>query len=797
MALEKNAKKNARLNQVKISDVFFMTIHKWPWIILSVFVCVGLAVLYVLRTPPIYTRTASIVIKDDTKGKSVSSELDAFADMGLLQSHSNILDEVNKLQSRNVIMEVIKRLSLDVSYSVDGRFHDDLIYGIQVPVKVSFPDVSDAESVALTLELDGKSGYRISDLSYNGEDIPLSGSNDVKIGNASQTKIGRIVVEASPYSENNNLKKIFVTKSPLKAVSAGFASRLDVTQKSEKGNTINLTFTDRSTQRAEDFINGVITVYNEKWMENRNQIAVSTSNFINDRLGVIEGELDNVDHDISSYQSEHLIPDVQQAANMYMSENQTISAQILDLNTQLQMTRYLRSYLSGEANKNQVIPSNSGIKNPTIEAMIAEYNDAMLQRNQYGSNSSETHPRVMDLDSKLAGMRMSILSTLDNQITALNAQISNLQSSKNRTTAKIAANPSQAKYLLSVERQQKVKEALYLYLLQKREENELSQAFTAYNTQIVSTPDGEDSPTAPKKSQIIMIAFFVGLFIPFGVNYVRESNNTRIRGKKDLENLNIPLIGEIPFYRPKKGKDTDNKIVVKPGNRNIINEAFRVLRTNIGFLAAKDKGCCTFMVTSFTPGSGKTFLTINLGISLAIKGRKVLIIDGDLRRAVTSSYIDSPKVGLSNYLIGEVKDVDSVIVSDTISEGLSILPVGTIPPNPTELLETDLFAEMVNDLKLQYDLILIDCPPVDMMADAQIIEQIADRTIFVIRAGLLERSMLAELEKFEEEKKMKNIGIVLNAIVSDGHRYGYYKHGYGYGYGYGYGDYNHYYSGKD
>lgn len=787
MALEKKNKRDTRLNQVKISDVVFMTLRRWPWIILSVCVCVGIAILYVLRTPSIYTRTASIVIKDDSKGKSISSELDAFSDMGLIQTHSNIIDEVNKLQSRNVIKEVIKRLDLGVSYFVDGRFHKDLIYGPQVPVKVAFPDLMESESVTMTIELDGDGKYKIPELTHGDEQSEITNNDVVELGDTLRTSIGRIVVEKTPYYDSHNISKIYVVKTPLKSVTADFSGRLDVTQKNEKGNTINLTFTDKSTQRAEDFINGVINVYNEKWVENRNQISVSTSNFINDRLGVIEGELGNVDQDISSYQSEHLIPDVKQAASMYMSESQTTSAQLLDLNTQLQMTRHLRNYLNGEANKNQVLPTNSGTQNPTIEAQVAEYNKTMLQRNQYAANSSETHPRVMDLDSKLAGMRTSIISTLDNQITALNTQIRSLQSSKNRTIAQIADNPTQAKYLLSVERQQKVKEALYLYLLQKREENELSQAFTAYNTQIITSPDGADVPTAPKRNQIIMIAFVIGLIIPFGVNYVKESNNTKVRGKKDLENLNIPLLGEIPSYKPKKEEDSDNRIVVEQGKRNVINEAFRVFRTNIGFMAATDNGCCSIMITSFNPGSGKTFVTVNLGISLAIKGKRVLIIDGDLRRATASKHIDSPKSGLSNYLIGETNGINPVIVSDSIVSGLSILPVGTIPPNPTELLETERFKNLVQELKKSYDFILIDCPPVDMMADAQIIDKVVDRAIFVIRAGLLDRSMLVELEKMAEEKRLKNMGVILNGTIADGQRYGY-----KYGYGYGYGNYSHY-----
>lgn len=789
MALEKKNRNNTKVNKLKLTDVVYITLRKWPWIILSVILCVGAAVLYVLRTPPIYTRSASIVIKDDSKGKSVSAELDAFSDMGLIQSHSNIIDEVNKLKSTNVMKDVVKRLNLDITYYVDGRFHKDMLYGSQLPVVAEMPSVMDESSLSFNLHIKSDTQFQMSDLESAGKSLAIPNNGNYKFGDSIPTSVGKIVIKKTPYFATRS-GDIQVVKSPKERVVTAFSSKLDVSQKNEKANTIRLTMTDESPLRAEDVINAVISVYNEKWIENRNQISVSTTNFINDRLGVIEGELGNIDHDISSYQSEHLIPDVQQAASMYMSENQTTSAQILDLNNQLQMARYMRSYLTDDGYNAQPLPANSGIQNPSIEAQIGEYNETILQRNQYAANSSETHPRVMDLDAKLSGMRSGIISTIDNQIVALNTQIKNLQTSKKRTIEQIAANPTQAKYLLSVERQQKVKESLYLFLLQKREENELSQAFTAYNTQIIEDPDGPATATAPKKKQIVMIAFLLGLFIPFGVTYVKESNNTKVRGRKDLDILSIPFLGEIPYCKAKKGDKGVGQIVVKQGKRNIINEAFRVLRTNVGFMAAKEKGHCTMMVTSFNPGSGKTFITVNLGISLAIKGKKVLIIDGDMRRGTASGYINSPQVGLSDYLIGEVSDVSKVIVSDSIVDGLSFIPVGTIPPNPTELLETERFTQLVHTLTETYDYILIDCPPVEMMADAQIIEQTVDRAIFVVRAGLLDRSMLNELQKMADEKKFKNMGVILNATITGNTKYGY-------GYGYSYGNYSHYTSDKE
>lgn len=786
--IQESQEPNESVNQVKIADVVYITLKHWPWILLSLAICMGAAVLYLMRTTPIYTRSAAIVIKDDTKGGTASSELDAFADMGLLQSHSIIIDEVNKLQSPDVMTEVVKRLNLDKNYSVDGEFRRNVIYGPTLPINVNIPSLTDTESAELTVKINKNGTFTVSDVMVDDEDVRVIHTAPMKLGSTVSTSAGGIEVIPTPYYKAGEEYTIYVNRVPIKNAVTSYCAKLSVEQKSDKGNTINLTVNDASTQRAEDLINAVISVYNENWVQNRNQISVSTSKFINERLGVIEGELGNVDQDISSYQSEHLIPDVKAAASMYMTENQEAAARILDLNSRLQMTRYLRSYLNNEANKNNVLPVNSGIGNTAIETYIAEYNTKILQRNQLAANSSD-HPIVLDLDAQIASLRSSILSSINNEETTLETQIRNLQGSKSSTTAQIASNPTQAKYLLSMERQQKVKESLYLFLLQKREENELSQAFTAYNTQVITRPNGLDIPTQPRRAMILGMAFILGWLIPFGVTYLREISNTKVRGRKDIENLPIPFLGEIPKSSPKKDEDPDTRIVVKQGKRDISNEAFRVLRTNFGFLQSGDGGHTVVMVTSFNPGSGKTFVTMNLGVSLAVKGKKVMVIDCDLRRGSTSKYIGSPAVGLSNYLIGSTNSIADITVSNTIIPGLSVIPCGTLPPNPTELIETERFANLVKTLREEYDYVLLDCPPIEIVADASIVEKLVDRTIFIVRAGLFERSMLPELDRIYAEKRFRNMGLVLNGTVAQGSRYGY---KYGYGYGYGYGNYAHY-----
>ncbi len=774
--------------QVNLVDVLYTTMRHWPWVLASVIAFVGMAWVYVMRTPPVYTRTSSILIKGDATSKSSSSELDVFASMGLVPPTStNINDELNKLLSPDVMSEVVRTLNLNVSYEDDGNWHRNLLYGTTQPISVSFPSLLDSESASLTVNVQSNGEFTLSDLRLNGEELDSPG-RAFHYGDTIVSSIGPVIVNMTPYMKPNENLKVFVTRVPMRSAVSQFSHEFTATRTDQKANVITLTVNDLSPQRAEDMLNTIINVYNDKWLQDRNQITVATSKFINERLDVIENELGSVDTDISNFQSENLIPDVQQAASMYMDENREAEAEITALTTSQQVARHLRAYVDTPENKYAAMPANIGIDNSSIVSLIDKYNELAIQREQYVNNTAVTHPVVLNLESSMAAMRQAIIGSLDAYIETIDSNIRNLRGIKNATTARLAANPVQAKYLLSVERQQKVKEELYLFLLQKREENELSQAFTAYNTEVITRPSGSPAPTSPQKAKILLGAFVFGLILPFGISYLKVSSNNRVRGRKDVEMLSMPFLGEIPECKSHKGEKSD-RIVVKQGKRNVVNEAFRVLRTNLGFMANSDQGCSVIMVTSFNPGSGKTFLTMNLAMSLAIKGKKVLVIDGDLRRATSSSYIGSPSKGMSNYLINIIDDIHSVIVEDQSAPNLSILPVGAIPPNPTELLETERFAAVIKELRADYDYIFIDCPPVEMMADAQIINTVSDRTIFVIRAGLFVRAMLPELERIYDERKFKNMCLVLNATpAGESRAYG----KYGYSYGYGYGNYSHY-----
>jgi capsular exopolysaccharide synthesis family protein len=684
-----------------------------------------------------------------------------------------------------------------VDYRVKGVFHDETLYGTTLPVKVSFLGLSDGTSASMKVHLNTDGGVTLSDFESEGEE---KGDKSVTgpLNRVLSTPLGRILVSPTvSFPEERTYQDILVSHASLYGATDAFKGRFSAALSSKDATVINLTYQDVSTERAVDALDMLIKVYNEKWLEDRNRITVSTSKFITGRLGVIEHELGDVDEDISSYKSAHLLPDADVATSLNLQQSQTTDNEILNLETQLAMARYIRNHVTGTANKNKLIPANCGLENTSIEKQISDYNTMQLQRNSLMSNSSDKNPIVSDLDRSLSELRRAIITSIDNLVLTLNTRISGLEASARHTTSQIASNPNQEKYLQTVGRQQKVKEALYLFLLQKREENELSRAFTACNTRLITPPTGNMSPIAPQKGKIMLIAFFIGLVLPVGGLVLRENMNTKVRGREDLERVSIPFVGEIPEYREARrgkirlwGKEKHRQplsVVVKSGSRDMINEAFRVLRTNIEFVAGEDKSSNVIVVTSFNSGSGKSFISVNVAAGLALEGKKVLVLDGDLRRGSLSNMVGRPKKGLSNYLAGYEDDINTLILHYGETDNLYLLPVGTFAPNPTELLYSDRFGELIGKLRALYDYVLIDCPPVEIVADTQIIAKQADRTLFVVRSGMLERGMLPELESMYEKKKYKNMILVLNSTAGGG------RYGYRYGYYHGYGNHGNYY----
>lgn len=790
---------------VNMKDMLYFCLSKWYWFLISLVVIVGAGVFYISTTPPTYSVSAEVLIKQDSKTRSMTDKFQ-FADMGLLNGSSRVYNEVYVFKSPHTIESVVKRLDLTTNYLAPGRRYDRTLYGKSLPIRVAFCDQdSPLGSFSVNVTKDGQ--VKVSSFKYTsrGGDKVEDKSTVItgKLTDTLVTPMSRIVIYPTRYyidlvKDNSN---VLVRKSDFNKTTESYTNRVNAALGDKQSDVISLDFTDVNKERAEAFLNTLIEVYNDDWVQDKNEIAVTTSQFIRERLALIEQELGNVDSNISDYKSVNLLSDINAVTSIYVTQNEELNKALLDLDNEIFVTEYIQKYLKNPDNKYQVLPGGSGLSNGSLESQLRDYNQNAIDRMGLISYSSESNPLVLQYNETMDQLSDAILVSMDNQIVALKARKESLLRTEKKNTDRLSKNPEQAKYLLTVERKQQVLESLYLYLLQRQEENELSKAFTAYNTRVITPPRGSDIPSSPKKGQILIICFVLGLCLPFGVIYLREMLNSKIRGKKDLEPLGLPFYGEIPAIVSKvrfkfikklfrvKVKEQD-PIVVKQGKRDYVNEAFRVMRTNIDFVCSKTRPASVVMFTSFNAGSGKSFISDNLGLSFVIKNKKVVVVDCDLRHGSSSKNLGAKSVGLSAFLSGAETDLKKVIYTSEAAASLDYVPVGAIPPNPTELLEEPLFGEMIEMLKGMYDLVILDCPPVDIVADAQIVQRYVDRTAFVVRVGLLDRAMLPELKAIYNEKKYKGMGIVINCVPTGagtyGHRYAY-KYGYGYHYGHKYG----------
>ena len=771
---------------LSVKGILGFLLRNWYWFIISLGVSLGLAWLKIQKTPPVYYRSASILIKSDA-----NSGDETLKDLGITQTPSNLVNELLMMNTSVVAAEIVRRLNLDVDYLMPGTFYKKTVYGVSLPFNVKFLDLNDNENAGMHVNLARDSTVVLSAMRRVSKVSEESLS--MRLGDTIQSPCGRVTVFASAFYKNGAERELDVQRNSIRSSMSRVSGSIRPRLRYEGATIIDIGYTDLSPQRAEDVLNTLVAVYNENWMLDRNRRIVSANEFIKERLGVIEQELGDVDQGIASYKSEHLILDVGQAGGMALAEATEAERQSSNIDNTMRLIRSVRDFVMDDSHMFSQIPYTSGMNSPIVERGIAEYNSLLIERNNHLAHSSLQNPRIMEYDRQIRAMRENLLITMNSELAVMQSTYNALRTTRSQAYGKVAANPSQAKHLLSVERLQRVKEQLYMFLLQKREENELSQAFTAYNTQLIEPPHGGSTPVSPVPRSIYLMALLIGLAIPAAILTMVELLKSTVQGREDLKQLTVPFAGEIPLLASKqkkkakkKGKDGDNNVpdvIVAEKNRDFMNEAFRVARSNLEFMLGFDSTHKTIMLTSLNPASGKTFITANLATAIGIKGKKVLAIDLDLRKASLSEYVESPHKGISTYLSGKEDDFHSLIVK---LGKIDVLPCGKLPPNPSELLYTPRFEHLMNTVREEYDFVFVDCPPVEIVADASIVNRYVDQTLFVIRAKLMERSFLPEIEQWYQEKRYKNLAVILNGTVGESgyHRYGYHKYGY-YGYGYG------------
>lgn len=791
---------NKQQEFLTIRDLWEIFIANIKLFITSVSIAVFISVMYFFITPPIYQRTASILIKDNEKGKSINSaNAQGFEELGLFNSNTNLNNEIELIKTPSYMEEVVNRLNLTYNYYEIKNFIRKVDLYNNTPFKVVINEDLNKATISFNITYKDVNSYILSDLVINEEEF--NNTFNLKNGEILNTKYGEIKIINTALTVDSLIvdKSYCFNKKSIKEIASYYKSSLNVALRNKDAGIVDLTIKDANPYRAENILNTLISIYNENWIKDKNEVTFNTSKFIGERLDIIQNELNEVDDNISDYKSKNLMPDYAAVTGLHLSQSNETKALILDLNNQLSMAKYIQSYLLNATNKDQLLPVNTGIQSTAIENLIKDFNEQMLKKNVLLENSSINNPLVIDLASTLNSLKGVINKSVEDYIKTLNIQIQSAQNEDKKNKEYLISNPKQAKDLIGVERQQKVKEGLYLFLLQKREENELTQAFSAYNTKVVSLADGLSYPIEPRKTIVLLFALAIGIILPIVYLIIKESFNTLIESRKDLEGLNIPFIGSIPLVEDKKkklslfrkkSKKEETHNVIKSGSRNIANESFRILRTNLDFITNKENRCNIVQVISLLAASGKSFIVANLSLSMSLKnGSRVLIIDADMRRGTLSKYIDSPKVGLSNYLSGKTQTIEEIIYKDLLQNNCDIIPVGVRPPNPTELLLNDRFASLINKLKEHYDYIFIDCPPTEVVPDSGIVAPFCNASIFVVRAGNLDKRLLPDVVSVYESKKYNNMCLVLNGVnYGKGGRYGY---GYGkYGsYGYGYGSY--------
>lgn len=751
----------------------------WRWFLVSVLIGLVLAFLYLRYTSPTYEATTTILVKDEKKG-GMLSELSAFADLGMGGAmKSNVDNEIEILKSRTLVESAIKELNLNFGLYVKGNVIDRDVYE-DSPIKLSFLNKNRLfykADFVLNCELLNTNSFRLEEEvedETKGNFI-LSAKKEFVYGEKIPTRIGTLVLtKTSFYSKNHTdrFASIRIVGSQLDKVTEQFRKGLKVEPVSKTSSVVNISIANPVAKKAEDFLNTMIEIYNENAAEDKNYISENTSKFIASRLSLIAQELDGVEQNVESFKKANKLTDIESEAKLFIEGSSAYDKKGVETEIQMSVVSSMLDFMKKSTNSD-LLPSNLITDNGEASRLISAYNQLVLDRNRILKSATVENPSVVKLDQQIGSLKSNVAASLKRVQANLQIQNRDIKSQESILNSKIGKIPVQERQFRVIARQQKVKEELYLYLLQKREETAISLAATEPNARVIDVAKAEKDPISPKKKIIYLVGMLLGVLVPFGIVYIDDVLDTKIKSKLDLEGkTQIPFIGDVPT-------SDDIAELIKSESRTSSAEAIRIVRTNLEFMLNKvpDGFAKTVFVTSTFPTEGKTFISVNLAATFALSGRRVLLLGADIRNPKFGEYIDVPSLGLTNYLSSTDKNVNDYIIKLKGYENFFVFPSGVIPPNPAELLMSKKVDQLFEELKKEYDYIVVDTAPVSLVTDTLLIAKNADTFVYVMRANVLEKRMLAVANTFYKEKKLPNMCIVLNDTDS--------TKGYGYGYGYG------------
>lgn len=768
----------------------------WPWIVGCVAVALIGAFFYLKTLTPLYTVSSSVLIKNESKGGTSGANLE---DLGFVSTSTQSFDnELEILRSRTLLKKVVTALDLYISYSVPGQFRDTELYK-QSPVKVWVtPEEASRMGYAQVKMFFRNQQLHEVLVEHNGqewkknvENLPAVFSTPAGVFTFSAADSTLQTIQPVP-------EVIQATVISPNAAAASCRNRLAVSPSSKSTTIAQLAITGSQVSRSTDFLNKLVELYNEEGNNDKNEVAAKTAEFIDERIRIINKELGTTESQLASFKQRAGVVDIAADATQAAGEQANYERAYAENEVQISLVNHLKNHILSEKSQYEVIPANIGLNNSDLNTVVQNYNQMLIERKRLLRTSHEDNPAVQSLNASIDVMRNSVMGAIQTAEKGLLINRQALQAQTRKYAGKISDAPVQEKEYLSMSRQQEIQANLYLMLLQKREENNITLASTANNARVIDEPlaGGQIFPTP---SQTYMIAFALGLALPVGMIFLWGLLQFKIQTRGDVEKItNLPIVGDIPLTP----ETTEGAIVVRENRNELMEEVFRSVRTNIQYML--QEGQKVILFTSTTSGEGKSFNAGNLACSFAFMGKKVVIVGLDIRKPGLNKvfHLSHKEAGISQYLSDpEHTDVLSLCQASTVSPNLYILPGGTIPPNPTELVARQALDDAIQQLKQHFDYVILDTAPIGMVTDTQLIARVADLSVYVCRSNYTAKSEFKLINELQQDGKLPHLCVLINGIDMSkretGSYYGYGKYGkyghygygkkYGYGYGYGYG----------
>lgn len=803
--------------------IFSMVILNWQWFVLSIIICVCCATLYLRYKNPVYEVQTKLLVKDEqnNNGRYSNQMLSNMQDLGFMSNSAGIDNEVEILQSHILAEQAVRDLKLYVEYKLEGRIKNQDVYKTQsVNVDIdqqhlnTLPDMYSPISMEISKE---GTKYTVKGSYYTQNKFKQISQNTYSFEKSFNslpasiyTRVGLITISDNSGFYMTSGRNLFVTIHSPKLEAMKYVSGLTVEPSSKTTSIALITLHNNDIDRSIDYLKQLAICYNRQANEDKNEIAVKTEEFINNRLGKINTELGSTEGELESYKKSNKVTDLKLDATSSLEASKEYSDKLTDANTQIQLIGYLSEYINTPDNKYQIIPSNVGLTDQSSSSLINAYNETALKRNRLLVTYAENSPNISPLTEQMDRLMHGIKTALSQANRSAQIIRNSIQKQYEMYQGRIGSTPAQERMLTQIGRQQEVKSGLYLMLLQKREENSISLAATADKGKLIDSPQ-YIGKVSPKSSIILLISLVIGIGLPFLVLYVMQLLKYKIEGHDDVVRLTrLPIIADVALANPDALNNAG--IVVHENQNNQMEEIFRSMRTNLQFMMRKEQK--VIMFTSSGSGEGKTFNAANLAMSFALLGKRVLLIGLDIRKPRLGELFglhNHSKVGITNFLANDGSTKEEImheIVPSGINKNLDLLMAGPIPPNPSELLARESLNTAINFLKEEYDFIIMDTAPVGLVTDTLQIGRCADATIYICRADYTPKEYFGMINSLAEQKKVPNPCIVLNGVDMSKKKYGYY-YGYGkygkygrygryghyrsYGYGsYGYGNYGNY-----